>query len=194
MRKRMLAIALAFVLPAAHAQFVSGIKVEPAEIKTGESAKITVSFDVQGGINCGLRVHFGDGSTQDFKINQNKDIPLVTSHVYGRSGKLTVKAEPKTVDMTFKCGGKNQETALNVLAPPPPPPPAAATTAKPVAAMEGPQCPDGWNVVRKSISRKTGAYTCAAKTGTKVPEPKLACPGDLTYFENAKKGRLGCQP
>ena len=197
MRRRILAFAAALVLPAAvHAQFLSGIKVEPAEIKAGESAKITVGFDVQTSINCGLRVHFGDGATQDFKINQQKDIPLVTTHAYAKAGKLTVKAEPKTVGTTAKCVGKNQETLLSVVAPPPPAPAPgrpAASMGKAGAPAEGPQCPDGWSIAKKSISKKSGAYTCTAKPGTKVPEPKLACPGDLTYFENAKKGRLGCQ-
>lgn len=36
-------------------------------------------------------------------------------------------------------------------------------------------------------------HACA-KAGTAVPEKKVSCPGDLTYFENGKKGQLGCKP
>ena len=35
---------------------------------------------------------------------------------------------------------------------------------------------------------------CAiAKAGTATPDKKPACPGDLTYFENSKKGQMGCR-
>lgn len=174
--------------PGASAQTVSGVKVEPAEIKAGETAKITVAFDVEQSINCGLRIHFGDGTTQDFKINQAKDVPLVVTRTYVKAGSYEVKAEPKTVGMRMKCSGKNQTAMLKVTEPPPPP------VAKTEAIAAGPHCPDGWMLDKKSVNKKTGAFTCKAKSGTKPPESKLACPGDLGYFENAKKGQLGCRP
>ena len=61
-------------------------------------------------------------------------------------------------------------------------------------AAAGPACPEGWKLNAKSVVRKTGAYTCTAKAGTAVPDKKPACPGELTYFENGKKGLLGCRP
>jgi hypothetical protein len=185
--KSAIAAALLVSLPlAASAQIVSGIKVEPAEIKAGESAKITVAFDVTGGVNCGLRLHFGDGATEDYKINQTKDVPLVVTRSYPKAGSYEVKAEPKTVGMRMKCGGSNQTATLKVVEP--------APVAKAAPAPAGPQCPDGWTLDKKSVNKKTGAFTCTAKSGTKPPESKLACPGDLGYFENAKKGQLGCRP
>jgi hypothetical protein len=48
-------------------------------------------------------------------------------------------------------------------------------------------------LAKPGVNKKTQAFTCTAKAGTKIPEPKLACPGDLTYFDNSKKGQLGCR-
>ena len=47
---------------------------------------------------------------------------------------------------------------------------------------------------KKSVNKKTGAYTCTAKAGTAAPASHAACPGSLSYFENSKKGHLGCKP
>jgi len=189
MSKRVLAATIALLLPLpAAAQILSGVKVEPAQIKAGETVKITASIDVTGGINCGLRLHYGDGTTQDFKINQTKDVPLVVTRAYAQGGDFTVMAEPKTQGLTAKCGGRNQSAMLKVSAPPAA---AAKAGAKPAA---GPQCPQGWTLAAKSVSKKTGAFTCTAKPGTKLPDARVSCPGDLGYFENAKKGQLGCRP
>ena len=195
MLRQILAAAFIATFPlAAWAQLVSGIKVEPAEIKAGDSARITVTLDVTGGINCGLRVHFGDGQTQDFKLNQTKDVPLVVTRAYAQAGEFRVKAEPKTQGMVAKCGGKNQEAALKVVAPPAPPAAAKAAASAPAAKAQAPSCPPDWTLDAKSVNRKTGAFTCTAKAGTKMPEGKLTCPGDLGYFENEKKRQLGCRP
>jgi hypothetical protein len=192
MRAALALAALGTCLPlAANAQTVSSIKLEPAAIKAGESVTATVGFEVESGINCGLRMHWGDGSTQDFKINQQKDVPLVVTRAYANAGRYEIKAEPKTQGFLPKCLGKNQVALLEVAAPPAPV--AAPGAAKPAAAA-APQCPEGWTLNKKSVSKKTGAYTCTAKAGTKPPEARLACPGDLSYFENVKKGQLGCKP
>lgn len=115
---------------AASAQLLSSAALERATIKTGEAARLTAQFDVLSGTNCGVRVHWGDGSTQDFKINQAKDVPLVASHAYAKAGSYTVKVEPKTMGMTMpRCGGSNQEVALTVGG-------AAAKKAKPAATRK----------------------------------------------------------
>jgi hypothetical protein len=103
---------------AASAQLVSGAALERATINAGETAKLTVNFEVPSGTNCGLRVHWGDGSADNFKINQTKDVPLVAAHAYAKPGAFTVKVEPKGQGMmTPKCGGDNRQVALNVKAP-----------------------------------------------------------------------------
>jgi len=194
MKIRRFAFAVALALPAAAwAQFIANVTVEPAQLKPGETAKITVNFDLAGSkaANCGLRLHYGDGTTQDFKINQTKDVPLVTTRSWSAPGDFRVMAEGKAQGALMAgCGGKNQEFFVKVAAPPA----AAKPAAKPATAgAAAPRCPDGWTLDAKSVNRKTGAYTCAAKAGTKPPAAKLECPGDTGYFENAKRGQLGCR-
>jgi hypothetical protein len=177
---------------AAAAQTLSGIKLEPATVKVGEPVKITGTFDNADNPNCNVRVHFGDGQTQDFKINQLKDVPLVTSRSYAKAGQYTVMIEPKTALPSLKCMGTNQTAKLTVMAPAPPAAAASAPAAKSVAAS--PQCPGGWKLDAKSVNKKTGAYTCTAKAGTTLPTAKLVCAASLGYFENKSKGQLGCRP
>lgn len=132
---RLLAAIGAFAFAAtASAQLLSSASLERSTIKAGEAAKLTAQLEVTAGTNCGLRVHWGDGSTQDFKINQAKDVPLVASHTYAKAGKYTVKVEPKSQGMTMmKCGGRNQEAALTVTAATP-----AKAAAKPKAKASAP--------------------------------------------------------
>jgi hypothetical protein len=54
-------------------------------------------------------------------------------------------------------------------------------------------CPEGWALAKPGVNAKTKAFSCTAKPGTKIPEPKIACPGALTYSENSKKGQLACR-
>ena len=184
MIQRILAFSVACLLPAAgFAQQLTGIKVEPAEIKAGESARITVSFDVPSGINCGLRLHFGEGAPGDYKINQQKDVPLVVNRVYPRPGEYRLMVEPKTVGALLRCGGKSQYAVVKVAG-------TAAVAAPKPAAAAAPLCPAGWTLDRKSPRKDTGAFTCTAAPGTQPV--KIACPGDLSYFENVRKGLLGC--
>ena len=78
---------------------------------------------------------------------------------------------------------------------------APATAAAPAAASKdkaatakgvAPECPGGWALDKASV-RKNGSYTCKAQAGAKLPQTRAGCPGDLTYFENEKKGILGCR-
>ena len=159
--------------------------------KVGEQVKITGTFDNADYPNCNVRVHFGDGQTQDFKINQSKDVPLVTSRSYAMAGQYTVVIEPKTALPSLKCAGKNQTAKVTVMAHATAAAATSAPAAKSVAAS--PPCPDGWKLEAKSVNKKTGAFTCTAKAGTALPAGKLGCAGALGYFENKSKGRLGCR-
>jgi hypothetical protein len=93
-------------------------------------------------------------------------------------------AEGKTAMPMLKCVGKNQVAMLKVEA--------AAATAAPAAKAH--TCPDGWKLDAKSVSKKTGGFTCTAKAGTALPSAKLDCAAPLGYFENKSKGQLGCRP
>ena len=107
---------------------------------------------------------------------------LAVQHSYAKAGTYTVKVEPKTKLPALKCLGKNQEAVVKVVAP------------TPAGAAAAPSCPEGWKLDKKSVNKKTGAYTCTAKAGTAAPASHAACPGSLSYFENSKKGQLGCKP
>ena len=210
MKRALLVASLGAFLPAAaHAQFVTSVKAEPTQLQAGQETKITVEFNTKTP-NCGLRLHFGDGVTRDFKINQRKDVPLVVTYKYDKAGEFRVMTEPKRQEMTAGCGQKNMETFVKVAAAPAPAKaaPEKAAPAKPVAAAKAaspakaaapakvaapmPECPAGWALDKASV-RKNGAYTCKAQAGAKLPQARGSCPGELTYFENEKKGVLGCR-
>ena len=126
--------ALALATGTVSAQMLSSASLDRGTIKAGEKVTLTAQLDVLNGTNCGLRVHWGDGAQQDFKINQAKDVPLVASHAYAKAGSYKVKVEPKTQGMTtMKCGGKNQEAALTVTAAAPAAKAKASAAAKPKA-------------------------------------------------------------
>jgi hypothetical protein len=173
-------------LPAG-AQTLSGVKLEPAVATAGQEVRITGTFDSAGNSNCNLRVEFGDGKNKNFKINQEKDVPLVTTHVYAKPGDYKVSILPRTAMPMLKCKGADQSAMLKVQAP------AVAATA-PATKTAGPSCPDGWKLSAASVNKKSGAYTCSAKPGTALPAAKLECPAALGYFENKSKGQLGCRP
>ncbi len=176
---------------AAQAQTLNGIKVEPANANAGEAVKITATFDQTDSANCGLRIHFGDGAAEKVKVNKASDMPYVISRTYAKPGQYKVEAEPTTAGTTLKCSVKRQSAMLAVAAPAP------VAAAAPAAKAETPKsvalCPVGWALAKPGQNAKSKAFSCTAKAGSKIPEPKVACPGDLTYFENSKKGQLGCR-
>ena len=174
-------LAAALALPAA-AQTISSIQVEPAQAKVGEPVKITVVFENADTPNCNVRLHFGDGTNRDHKVNQPKDVPLVRTHTYAKAGAYTVKAEGKTALPMLKCTGANQSALVEVAAPTP-------AGVRPAAT-----CPAGWTLDAKSVDSKTGAFTCSAKPGATLPIARLDCPGALSYFENKTRAQLGCRP
>jgi hypothetical protein len=186
MKNIRLLIAAAVVVVSAPlaAQTLQSVKVDPATAEPGKPVTITAAFDISGGLNCNVRFNFGDGASQDQKVNQEKDANLAVQHSYAKAGTYTVKVEPKTKLPALKCLGKNQEAVVKVVAPAP----AGA------AAAAAPSCPEGWKLNAKSVNKKSGAYTCTAKAGTAAPASHAACPGSLSYFENTKKGQLGCKP
>ena len=164
------------------AQTLQSVKVDPATAEPGKPVTITAAFDISNGLNCNVRINFGDGASQDQKVNQEKDANLSVQHSYAKAGSYTVKVEPKTKLPALKCLGKNQEAVVKVVAP------------APAGAAAAPSCPEGWKLSAKSVNKKSGAYTCTAKAGTAAPASHAACPGSLSYFENIKKGQLGCKP
>jgi hypothetical protein len=182
---RLLAIGLSAMACTASAQTLSGLTLSSPQATVGLPVTITIAFTNAEAPNCNVRLHYGDGKTRDLKINQAKDVPRVVTYTYDKPGTYRVMAEGKTALPMLKCVGANQIAMLEVKAPPR----AAAAT-----APAGPTCPAGWKLDAKSVSKKTGAYTCTAKANTALPATKPECPAPLGYFENKSKGQLGCKP
>jgi hypothetical protein len=216
-RASLLFAAIALALPVA-AQQLLRVQVDPAEAKPGEVVTVRAQFDISRGLNCNVRFHFGDGASEDHKVNQEKDATLAVPHRYDKAGRYTVKVEPKTALPALKCLGENQQASVNVTVPPPPAPPAASrptaasapAAAKPVAKPaakpapkpapkvnaigSGPVCPRGWKLLPASVNRQNGAYTCSAPAGTAAPAENPHCPAALRPFVNTGQGLLGCLP
>jgi hypothetical protein len=190
---KLAACLLGFLAFGAQAQTLNGIKVEPATAKAGETVKITATFDATESANCGLRIHFGDGQVEKVKVNKASEMPYVISRTYAKAGSYKVEAEPTTAGTTLKCSGKRQSAMLTVAAPAPVAAAAPAVAASAAKAMPISPCPEGWALAKPGVNAKTKAFSCTAKAGSKIPEPRLVCPGDLTYSENSKKGQLACR-
>jgi hypothetical protein len=181
------------------AQTITGLVLDRAQAQVGQTVTATVRLEPGDNINCGLQFYWGDGTIQDIKVLDASQIPLVLKHTYTKPGNFALMAEGKKVTSHLKCLGANARASLTVTLPAPaavaPKTSGSAAVAPMVAApaVASPKCPAGWSLSAKSVSKKTGAYTCTAKPGTALPSQKLACTGDTGYFENAKKGQLGCK-
>ena len=174
----------------AHAQLIGSVSANPATVKVGEPVTVTANVDVLNSNYCGFGVFFGDGKNIESYSDVNKPTPFVTTHVYDKPGTYTISMGGRHVESRPNCGGGDKFATVTVTeAPKPAVVQAPAAPVKPTAANV---CPLPWKLVTNSFSTKTGAYTCSAKAGTALPTPQPACPGDLTYFENAKKGQFGC--
>jgi hypothetical protein len=175
------------LMSGAQAQVLGAITASPQPAKTGEPVTITANIDVLNANYCGFVVSFGDGSADvDGVSDTQKSGPFTFQHTYAKSGGYTITLGGRNVQNHPNCGGGEKAFLLKVEG-------AAKATAmaKPAAATV---CPDKWKLVPKSFNAKTGAFSCSAKPGSALPDAKPACAGDLTYFENGKKGQLGCRP
>lgn len=175
----------------AHAQLIGSVTASPATVKAGEPVTVTANVDVLSGNYCGFAVFYGDGKNVESYSDVKKPTPFVSTHVYDKPGTYTISMGGRHVESHPNCGGPDKTTTVTVTEGAKMAAAAPMASAKPTAASV---CKAPWKVAAKSFSAKTGAYTCAAKAGTALPEPKPVCPGDLTYFENAKKGQFGCRP
>ena len=183
------AAALAVIAVAsAQAQMLGGISVSPATVKAGEPVTVTATIDVINGNYCGYAVFYGDGAVKDGVSDATNASPSVSTHTYAKAGTYTVSMGGRHVQSHPNCGGADKSTTVVVTEGDKA---MAGKAAMPAAASA---CPDKWKLVPKSSNAKTGAFACSAKPGTALPDAKPVCKGDLTYYENGKKGQLGCRP
>lgn len=172
----------------AHAQLLGNITATPAAAKVGEPVTVTATIDVINANYCGFVVGFGDGSTKDGVSDSSNASPMVVTHTYAKAGSYHVTLGGRNVENHPNCGGQERAVDITVVDSGKP-----AAAAKPVAMKAADVCSAGWKLSGK-LNAKTGAFACSAKAGTALPAAKTECKGDLTYFENAKKGQYGCKP
>ena len=188
MKKLLISLVLTGAPMLALSQELQTLKVEPSSAAVGQEVLLTATFDISKAMNCNVRVEFGDGAQQNFVVNQEKDATLTLRHRYAKAGRYTVSVLPRTAMPSLKCTGDDRKVEVNVAAAAPM---AAAAKAQPMPAA---QCPAGWALDGKSVSRKTGAFTCRADPGTAAPSAPLDCGATLKYFDSsASKGRIGCR-
>ncbi len=180
---------------ASHAQLITSISVEPAQIKAGESAKATVGLEILSGVNCGIRLSWDDGQADDVNLLDPKNIPFVASHTYAQPGTYELTVEPLSIAGKPRCGGRRQTVQLVVaaVAPAPAAAPVASSAPSAATAPTATACPAGWKMTRSGINKKTQTFNCFAPPRTAVPTTKLVCPDGLRYFEDSRRGLLGCR-
>lgn len=183
----------ALIAVSAQAGNVSGVKVEPASAVVGAQVKVTVSGEDEG--ICGLRVEYGNGDADVTKMQAGRDnFPRSFMKSYNKAGTYTVIAKGGRDGSTLGCTGETKATVTIAEAAKPAaaaaPAPAPAVAAAPKAAP-APACPDGYNLDKKSVNLKSGAYACGATKGAKKPEKMLDCPDGTEFYLNAKA--TGCR-
>jgi hypothetical protein len=170
---------------AVQAQVLGKITASATTVKVGEPVTITANIDVINANYCGFVVGFGDGTGKDGVSDVSTPTPLVLTKTYDKPGSYHVTLGGRNVQNHPNCGG--QERAVDIVVT------GAAAPAAKGAPKAAAACEAGWKLSGKP-NAKTGAFTCAAKPGTALPATKPTCSGDLSYFENAKKGQYGCKP
>ena len=184
----------------AHAQFIGGLSVSSPSAKTGEPITVTATIDVTSTNFCGFIVFFGDGTSIEGVSDIKTPPPYNFAHTYAKAGQYTLSLGGRHVQSHPHCTGADKTATVTItegskpmIAAPVAPTPAAKSAAVTLAVTAANVCPENWKVVPKSFNAKSGTFSCSAKPGTALPAVKAVCAGDLTYFENAKKGQFGCR-
>jgi hypothetical protein len=168
-----------------HAQVLGTITASSTTVKVGEPVTITANIDVLNANYCGFVVGFGDGTFKDAVSDVSTPVPLVVTRTYDKPGSYHVTLGGKNVQSHPNCGGPERAVDITVTG--------VATPAKPAVLKASEVCAKDWKLAGK-LNAKTGTFTCAAKVGTALPAEKPVCKGELSYFENVKKGQYGCKP
>jgi hypothetical protein len=187
------AVLAAAVAVPAHAQLIGSVSANPTTARVGEPVTVTANVDVHGGNYCGFGVFYGDGKNVESYSDVSKPTPFVTTHIYEKPGTYTLSMGGRHVESRPNCGGGDKFATVTITEAAYTAAPAPVGMAKYRAESAAALCAAPWKLAGK-VNRKTGAYTCVAKTRTALPDAKPMCPGDLTYFENAKRGQFGCKP
>jgi len=161
---------------------IGALKFDPSPAQAGKEVKITISAEGEASNNCGMVVHFDDGSeSRNIKIDGKEGkFPVVIFKTYAKAGSYSIKAEGKKITTHFPCVGS--ATAKLVVE-------ADPAAAKQAAAA--PACPEGYKMLGKA--GKAGDFACKGGKGAMAPAKALACADGLEYFANDKAKQVGCR-
>jgi hypothetical protein len=95
---------LGLALPAA-AQRIESLTLAAPAPKAGAPVLITAHFDISGGLNCNVRLSFGDGNSTEFKVNQTKDQHYEVRYVFAKPGSYTLRLEGRNALPVLRCLG-----------------------------------------------------------------------------------------
>lgn len=153
---------------------IGTLTATPSLAKVGQAVTVTLTAEGEAPALCGLGIDYGDGNSDNIKINgKPHKFPLTLTHTYTKAGNYTLKTEGKKVTTHFPCLGSAS----------------AALVVEDTGAVAASACPEGYTAEGKPT--KSGAFTCKAGKGAKVPEKVLGCGDGLEYFQT--KSKLGCR-
>lgn len=170
-------LSLSLAPPVFAGAWINSVTFVPSPAKAGQQVKITVTADdAEGNSMCGLKVHFGDGTSNPPQRVGGKDpgFPRTFEHTYTSPGSYNIKAEGERAMNAFGCLGEKTETLVVEAA--------TASAAKTA-------CPDGWGM--KGKAAKDGSFSCSPKKGAAKPAKAMDCPTGTSYFVSSKA--LGCE-
>jgi len=153
---------------------IGAVTATPSPAKAGQAVTVTVTAEGDAPALCGLGIDYGDGNSDNIKINgKPHKFPLTLTHTYAKAGSYTLKAEGKKVTTHFPCLGSAS----------------APLVVEAAGAAVASVCPEGYKAEGKPA--KSGAFTCKAGKGAKAPEKVMSCGEGLEYFQTQSK--LGCR-
>jgi hypothetical protein len=182
--------AMVFWAGICHSQVIEtfSLNVATTEVKKPLEAKVVLA--AKGATFCGIRISWGDGTSQSKRVNESSELQWVFTHQYLTPGAYTVTVEPDRIGVVPGCEGVKKTEVVSVL-----PEGGMASRGRFLGRLSNVGlCPTGWSLANPQPQGwGAGSYLCNAPATTALPETRQECPGDLTYFENAKKGVLGCR-
>lgn len=112
---------LVFLLSAVHAQELTSVQVNRAEVSIGESVDLLVRLKMVDNSKqtvCNLVVDFGDGRTEQIRVT-SPQLTFSIQHTYQQPGPAVIQVTGKTrfqgLQSAIGCFGANRTVAVNVL-------------------------------------------------------------------------------
>lgn len=93
------------IIPLGHRPTIGAIEA-PASAKPGTAVAVTVKASEEGNAWCGMRVDFGDGGSEQVKIDGDNKFPVALQHTYAKAGTYTIKATGQDITTHKHCPGE----------------------------------------------------------------------------------------